>query len=191
MSATKRSRRSSTRMKASQGTDRISPRAKSTCRPTPDRAQQVFAAMRADDRGHADRARRRSTIMRGPFSEATTAAVGGDLGWVRADAAARPSSRPQRTRCRSGSSPGRSRVPGGFSIIYLVDKRKVLTADPRDAQAQPQADQRSRSRPGTTQAQAQARAAAFAKTIADDQRLRRRGARSRRTIGAEVVDNDQ
>ncbi len=24
-------------------------------------------------------------------------------------------------------------IPGGFSILFLIDKRKVLTADPRDA----------------------------------------------------------
>jgi peptidyl-prolyl cis-trans isomerase SurA len=32
-----------------------------------------------------------------------------------------------------GQLVGPVEVPGGFSIIYLIDKRQVLTADPRDA----------------------------------------------------------
>jgi len=66
------------------------------------------------------------------YSEASTAAVGGDLGWVRlaqlpdelAGAA---------QQLTVGQVAGPLAVPGGFSILYLVDKRQVLTADPRDA----------------------------------------------------------
>jgi peptidyl-prolyl cis-trans isomerase SurA len=32
-----------------------------------------------------------------------------------------------------GQIAGPIAIPGGYSILYLVDKRKVLTADPRDA----------------------------------------------------------
>lgn len=66
------------------------------------------------------------------FSQASTASVGGDLGWVRAEllptslSAAAQSMQP-------GQLAGPIEVPGGLSILYLIDRRQVLTADPRDA----------------------------------------------------------
>ncbi|MBY0520148.1 MAG: peptidylprolyl isomerase, partial [Sphingomonas sp.] len=61
-------------------------------------------------------------------SEATTRAVGGDLGWVKADQL--PESLAQAsTEMNVNQLAGPIEVPGGFSILYLVDKRKVLTAD--------------------------------------------------------------
>ena len=66
------------------------------------------------------------------FSEASTAAVGGDLGWVRPEQLPEPLA-----QAASGMVPGQVSsaiaVSGGYSIIALVDKRQVLTADPRDA----------------------------------------------------------
>lgn len=67
------------------------------------------------------------------FSEASTAAVGGDLGWVRAE---------QLSPALSGVVPNLQRgtvsepvvVPGGVAIIALIDKRQVLSADPLEAQ---------------------------------------------------------
>ncbi|OYU14868.1 MAG: peptidylprolyl isomerase [Alphaproteobacteria bacterium PA4] len=70
------------------------------------------------------------------FSEASTAGLGGDLGWVRAeqlnDAVA-----PVVTTLSSGS-PATSisdpiRVPGGIAIMALIGKRQVLSADPSEA----------------------------------------------------------
>ena len=66
------------------------------------------------------------------YSEASTAAVGGDLGWVR------PEQLPAQlaTVLREMPAGGISNpipVPGGFSIIAVQDTRKILTADPRDA----------------------------------------------------------
>ena len=66
------------------------------------------------------------------FSEASTAAVGGDLGWVR------PEQLPEQlsTAVRA-MAPGQVRmiqVPGGISIIAVQDQRKVLSADPRNAE---------------------------------------------------------
>jgi peptidyl-prolyl cis-trans isomerase SurA len=65
------------------------------------------------------------------FSEASTAAVGGDLGWVR------PEQLPEQIGAAVRSlQPGQvSIVPvaGGVSILAVQDKRKVLTADPRNA----------------------------------------------------------
>ena len=66
------------------------------------------------------------------FSEASTAAVGGDLGWVRAEQL------PETLAAAAQALPvGRVSdpiaIPGGFSIIAVQDTRQVLTADPRDA----------------------------------------------------------
>src|SRR5205085_5811441 len=65
-------------------------------------------------------------------SEASTAAVGGDLGWVR------PEQLPAQLadvlkRMPAGAVSDPIPVPGGFSIIAVQDTRKILTPDPRDA----------------------------------------------------------
>jgi peptidyl-prolyl cis-trans isomerase SurA len=66
------------------------------------------------------------------FSEASTAAVGGDLGWVR------PEQLPEQLaqavkQMRPGMVSPPIKVPGGYSIIAVQDVRKILTADPRDS----------------------------------------------------------
>lgn len=66
------------------------------------------------------------------YSEASTAPVGGDLGWVRL--AQLPGELATVARdLQPGQLVGPVEVPGGFDILYLIDKRQVLTADPRDA----------------------------------------------------------
>ncbi len=66
------------------------------------------------------------------FSEASTAVVGGDLGWVRAGQL--PDSMADAARqMQAGQLVGPIEVPGGVSIMLMVDRRQVLTADPRDA----------------------------------------------------------
>lgn len=66
------------------------------------------------------------------FSEASTAAVGGDLGWVR------PEQLPDELatvvrQMRPGMLSTPIKVPGGYSIIAVQDVRRILTADPRSA----------------------------------------------------------
>jgi peptidyl-prolyl cis-trans isomerase SurA len=66
------------------------------------------------------------------YSEASTAAVGGDLGWVR------PEQLPDElASVLRQMGPGQLsrpiKVPGGYSIIAVQDERKVLTKDPRNA----------------------------------------------------------
>ena len=121
------------------------------------------------------------------FSEASTASVGGDLGWVR------PAQLPDelaRTAAELdvGQLAGPIPVPGGVSLIYLMDKRKVLTSDPRDAILS--LKQLSVAFPaGTTQDQATARAGAFAQAargIKGCGEANEMGAK----LGADVVDND-
>jgi peptidyl-prolyl cis-trans isomerase SurA len=66
------------------------------------------------------------------FSEASTAAVGGDLGWVRAEQLPEPLAAVARA-LPVGQVSDPIPVPGGYSILAVQDTRKVLTADPRDA----------------------------------------------------------
>jgi peptidyl-prolyl cis-trans isomerase SurA len=66
------------------------------------------------------------------YSQASTAAVGGDLGWVRPEQLPAPlASALQQMQAGSISDP--IPVAGGFSIIAVQDTRKILTPDPRDA----------------------------------------------------------
>ncbi len=66
------------------------------------------------------------------FSEASTAAVGGDLGWVRPEQLPDPISATLR-QMSPGTVSNPIAVPGGLSIIAVQDTRKILTADPRSA----------------------------------------------------------
>ena len=66
------------------------------------------------------------------YSEASTAAVGGDLGWVRPEQLPEPIAGRVRAMT-AGTISNPIPVQGGFSIIAVQDTRKVLTADPRDA----------------------------------------------------------
>ena len=66
------------------------------------------------------------------YSEASTAAVGGDLGWVRPEQLPAPIATVLR-QMEPGTISQPIEVPGGVSIIAVQDTRKILTADPRDA----------------------------------------------------------
>jgi peptidyl-prolyl cis-trans isomerase SurA len=66
------------------------------------------------------------------YSEASTAAVGGDLGWVRPEQLPAPIAAALR-QMTPGTISNPIEVPGGVSIIAVQDTRKILTPDPRDA----------------------------------------------------------
>ncbi|MFD1787183.1 peptidylprolyl isomerase [Sphingomonas floccifaciens] len=121
------------------------------------------------------------------FSDATTKGVGGDLDWVRLDVLPREL-QTAAAGLNVGQIAGPIEVPGGYSILYLVDKRQVLTVDPRDAKLALR--QLSVKFPaGITEAQANQRGAAFATAI---KQIKGCGgvAKVAEEIGAEVVDND-
>jgi peptidyl-prolyl cis-trans isomerase SurA len=67
------------------------------------------------------------------FSEASTAAVGGDLGWIRIEQLQNPQLEAAARELQPGQLVGPIEIPGGFDILYLIDKRQIGVADPRDA----------------------------------------------------------
>ena len=122
------------------------------------------------------------------FSEASTAAVGGDLGWVRAEQLPDQLAAAVTTLgTRQISEP--IAVPGGYSILLLLDKRQVLGTDPRDATLSLKQLTVSFP-PGMTQAQATPKVEAFAKAL---QSLQGCGKANEvaASVGADVVNNDQ
>jgi peptidyl-prolyl cis-trans isomerase SurA len=117
------------RMKAAKGTDEY-------------RVGEIYLSATADSRATvAENAQRiMKQLQEGgsfaayarQYSEASTKAVGGDLGWIRL--AQLPAELASAAReMQAGQLVGPVELRGGFSILYLIDKRQVLTADPRDA----------------------------------------------------------
>ena len=122
------------------------------------------------------------------YSEASTAPVGGDLGWVKLGMLP-PEMQTAVSGLETGQLVGPIEVRGGYSIVLLIDKRKVLTADPRDAVLSLKQIAISFA-PGTTQAQATEKAKQFAEAM--------KGAHGCAAVdpiaaglGADVVVNEQ
>jgi peptidyl-prolyl cis-trans isomerase SurA len=70
------------------------------------------------------------------FSEASSAGLGGDLGWVRAEQladAVAPVVATLQTTSLAAAISDPIRVPGGVAIMALIDRRQVLSADPLEA----------------------------------------------------------
>lgn len=65
------------------------------------------------------------------FSEASTASVGGDLGWL--SLAQLPQSLATTAASMNSNEVKAVASPGGISILLLIDKRQVATSDPRDS----------------------------------------------------------
>jgi len=153
---------------------------------TPENSAEVFA----NGRRIIDQIRQGGSFQAyaRQFSEASTAAVGGDLGWVRA--AQLPEQLAQATQeITVGQIAGPIEIPGGFSILYLTDTRQVLVANPRDAvlnlrQLTITFDAKE------TDAQVRTRAEAFGKAAQDMQGCGGADALAKQ-FNAEVVDNDQ
>lgn len=171
------------RLKEAQGTEEFHLR-EIFLRATPERSGEVFQSMQQMIQ---QMQQGRPFEYFAQFSEATTRSVGGDLGWVRTPML--PAQLAQAAQqMQVGQVAGPIEVPGGFSVLYLVDKRQVLTADPRDAKLSLR--QLTVKFPaGTTQAQAQTKAAEFATVLKSTAGCGAVG-KAAETLGAEVVDND-
>lgn len=153
---------------------------------SPEREQQIYAETK-ELIEEIQQGKRSFEQVAQARSDASTRAVGGDLAWIRAEQL--PESLAQAaTSMQVSQIAGPIASPGGFSILYLVDKRQVLTADPRDAVL----SLRQVSMPfpkGISQTDASARVAEFAKSL---ETIHGCGdvTKAAAAMGAEVVDND-
>lgn len=173
------------RLEAARGTQEYNIR-EIFLRATPANEQQVFANARQIIQQLSSGGATFDVAAR-QFSEASTRATGGDLGWVRASVL--PAELAQAAQeMQVGQVAGPIQNSGGFSILYLADKRQVLTADPRDAKLSLK-QLTLRFPANTSQAEATARASSFASGLKAIQGC---GSVERvaQTLGAEVVDND-
>lgn len=173
------------RLKQAQGTDEYALR-EIYLNANDGNAQQVYGQVRQLI-GEIQKGQRPFDFYARQFSEATTRSVGGDLGWIRLNTLPAQLADAVRTM-EVGQVAGPIEIPGGFSILYLTDKRQVGVADPRDARLSlKQLTLRFPAK--VTEADANARAAAFGKAI---QAIKGCGTVDKMagTLGAEVVDND-
>ncbi len=171
------------RMKAAQGTEEYNLR-EIYISATPERSGEVYRGMQQMIQ-QMQQGRPFEYFAR--FSEATTKSTGGDLGWVRTAMLPAPLAAAV-AQMQVGQVAGPIEVPGGFSVLYLVDKRQVLTADQRDARLSLR-QITVKFAAGTTQAQAQAKAAEFAKVLQSTAGCGAVG-KAAEALGADVVDND-
>jgi peptidyl-prolyl cis-trans isomerase SurA len=123
------------------------------------------------------------------FSEASSAIVGGDLGWMRLEQLQNPQLEAAAAALSPGQLVGPIEIPGGYSILLLIDRRQIGLPDPRDAVLslmQIALD----FPPGTTEEEARRQATIFAETV---QQIRGCGDAQGKAaaIGATVVVNDQ
>ena len=67
------------------------------------------------------------------YSEATSAITGGDLGWLRLAQLQQPTLEAAAAQMTAGQLVGPLEIPGGYSILLMIDQRQVGMPDPRDA----------------------------------------------------------
>ena len=118
------------RLKAQQGTDEYEVR-EIYLKADAANQQQVFANARQIITG-MEQGKQTFDYYARNFSDSTTKVNGGDLGWVRL-ATLPDSLAAALQQMQVGQIGGPVDSPGGFSIVYLSDKRQVGAADPRDA----------------------------------------------------------
>ncbi|WP_373287480.1 peptidylprolyl isomerase [Stakelama pacifica] len=172
------------RLKASKGTEEY--HLKEIYLPSDDRSEQQIVATMKEITEKLKQGVPFENLAR-TYSEATTSVRGGDLDWVRSEML--PASMVNAVQSMQvGQIAGPVEVPGGFSLLYLVDKRQVLTADPRDAVLSLR--QMTLTFPaGTSEAAGKAKAQELATASSKLQGCGAVPAVAQK-IGAEVVDND-
>lgn len=123
------------------------------------------------------------------FSQATTAAVGGDLGWIRVEQLQNDQLETIVRDMPPGQMVGPVEIPGGFWIGLMIDRRQIGMPDPRDAVLS--LKQLSINFPaGTSEAEAEARGAEFVAAVESMNGCGDANAKAA-AIGAAVVDNDE
>lgn len=173
------------RLKAAQGTQEYNIK-EIFLTATPANEQQVFARARTIIQ-ELGKGQQPFEVLARQYTETSLRGQGGDLGWVRA-AVLPPELAQAAQEMQVGQVAGPIQTSGGFSILYLTDKRQVLTADPRDAKLSLK-QMTIKFPPGLSQAEATARAATFANGL---KQLQGCGTADKvgAALGAEVVDND-
>jgi len=123
------------------------------------------------------------------FSEASTAAVGGDLGWIRLEQLQNPQLEAAARELSPGQLVGPVEIPGGFSILFLIDQRQIGVADPRDALLSLKQISLDFA-PGISEDEARQLANAFAQGVEQIRGCGEADAAAA-ALGAQVVSNDQ
>jgi peptidyl-prolyl cis-trans isomerase SurA len=123
------------------------------------------------------------------YSEASTASVGGDLGWIRIEQLQNAVLEAAAREMTPGQLAGPLEIPGGYSLLLLIDRRQIGMADPRDAVLSLKQISLEFA-PGTPESEAQLRADQFAATVAQINGCGDVEARAAE-LGAEVLANDQ
>ncbi|MXO90774.1 peptidylprolyl isomerase [Pontixanthobacter aquaemixtae] len=121
------------------------------------------------------------------FSESSSAAQGGDLGFLKLNTLPVAMAEQARTM-QPGQLVGPFEIPGGLMIMVLIDKKRIGMADPRDAML----DLKQISigfAPGTTEDQARVRLESFTNAVASMRGCGDAEAVAA-TIGAQVVGNE-
>jgi peptidyl-prolyl cis-trans isomerase SurA len=123
------------------------------------------------------------------YSEASSKVTGGDLGWLRLERLQNPVMEAAVREMVPGQLVGPLEIPGGYSILYLIDRRQIGMADPRDAVLSLKQISIEFT-PGTPESAAQLRAEQFATGVAAINGCGDADARAE-AMGASVQSNDQ
>ena len=123
------------------------------------------------------------------FSQASSAVVGGDLGWIQLQQLQQPQLEAAAAQMAPGQLVGPLEIPGGYSILLMIDQRQIGMADPRDAVLS--LKQISYDFPaGTGQAEAERLGSAFIDSVNAMGGCGDADAKAA-AVGATTVDNDQ
>ncbi|WP_234029007.1 peptidylprolyl isomerase [Aurantiacibacter spongiae] len=123
------------------------------------------------------------------YSQASSAIVGGDLGWIRLEQLQNAQLETAAAQMSPGQLVGPLQIPGGYSILLMIDQRQIGMADPRDAVLS--LKQISIDWPeGLSDAEIEQRGNAFMQEVQSFQGCGDADARAA-ALGATTVDNDE
>nr|WP_231638920.1 peptidylprolyl isomerase [Aurantiacibacter marinus] len=123
------------------------------------------------------------------YSEASSAIVGGDLGWIQLEQLQQPQLEAAAAQMTAGQLVGPLEIPGGYSILLMIDQRQIGMADPRDAVLSLKQISYNFA-PGTSQTEAERQGAAFIAAVEAMSGCGTADADAA-AVGATTVDNDE